>query len=224
MGIVRGRAEVRAALVLVVLLAAVLTVWAADRAQSDDACAQFAAQSAERERLVIGAGRRVVVVGDSWSAGLGLREPGRSWPSLLEGRVQVFGFSGSGFSATASPCLGTSFAERARRAVRGADLVVVQGGLNDHDQPTAAVRDGVRRLLRVVGDRDVVLVGPAAAPSRVEGARRVDVLLSALAEEAGVAYVSTYDLALDYLADDLHLTARGHRELGHVVAAALAAS
>lgn len=215
----------RAALMLAVLLAAVLTVWVADRAVSDDApCAQYAVQSAARERPVSGTGPRVVVVGDSWSAGLGLGEPGRSWPSRLEGRVQVFGFSGSGFSATASTCPGVAFAERARRAVRGADLVVVQGGLNDHDQSPASVRDGVRRLLRVVGDREVVLVGPAAAPSRTDGARRVDALLSGMAEDAGVRFVSTYGLELDYLDDDLHLTVRGHRDFGHAVAAALAAS
>lgn len=222
MGILGGRAAMRGALVLVVLLAAVMTVWAAGRAVSEDApCEEFAAESAAREQVVTGTGRRVVVIGDSWSVGLGLRDPSGSWPSGLEGRVQVFGFSGSGFSATASPCPEVSFAERARRAIRGADLVVVQGGLNDHDQPDAAVRAGVRRLLRVVGDREVVLVGPAAAPTRAEGAGRIDALLADVAADAGVAYVPTYDLDLDYLDDGLHLTRRGHRELGEAVAAAL---
>src|SRR3954447_22912626 len=52
-------------------------------------CERFAAGSVERAREVTGSGQRVVVIGDSWSAGLGLDRPVQSWPSRLPVRVHV---------------------------------------------------------------------------------------------------------------------------------------
>src|SRR3954451_4714961 len=43
-------------------------------------CERFAPDSVKRARLVTGSGQRVVVIGDSWSAGLGLDHPAQSWP------------------------------------------------------------------------------------------------------------------------------------------------
>ena len=99
--------------------------------------------------MVTGSGERVVVIGDSWSAGLGLDRPVQSWPSRLSGRIHVAGFSGSGFSAKASPCGRVSFADRAPAALRnGADLVVVEGGLNDFDRSRAEIKAGFARVMR----------------------------------------------------------------------------
>ena len=161
------------------------------------------------------------MVGDSWSAGLGLAQPARSWPSRLPGEVHVAGFSGSGFSAEASPCGRVSFADRAPAVVRGADLLVVEGGLNDWDRADAEIRAGFARLMRTVraaGVDRVVVVGPASAPSRAEKVPHVDALLAQLARTNGVGYVSTADLDLPYLGDRLHLTSAGHREFGDAVA------
>jgi acyl-CoA thioesterase-1 len=168
----------------------------------------------------------VVVIGDSWSAGLGLADSAASWPSRLPGRVHVAGFSGSGFSAGASDCGAVSFADRAPDALGpGTDLVVIEGGLNDVDQPSAAIVSGFARLmasLSGVPRRRVVVVGPASAPARAAGVDRVDLLLGALAEQYGVAYVRTRDLDLPYLPDGLHLTPAGHRAFGDAVAARIA--
>jgi acyl-CoA thioesterase-1 len=162
------------------------------------------------------------VIGDSWSVGYKLTDPDRAWPSRLPGRVRVDGFSGSGFSAHASPCGAVSYAARTRTA-RAADLVVVEGGLNDYDQRYTAVRAGFDRLMSRLKGRDVVVFGPAAAPRRSVGARRVDGWLAALCESAGVDYVSSIHLRLPYLPDRLHLTLAGHREYGDFVAAHLPA-
>ncbi len=173
-------------------------------------------------------GRRVTVIGDSYSVGLGLDHPEESWPARLVGpldaRVHVDGFSGSGFSARASRCGSVSFAVRAGSAARGAELVVVEGGLNDVDRPDAEIRAGFERMMTALTgrDADVVVVGPAAAPSRARGVPRVDALLAGLAERHGATYVSMSGLDLPYLADRLHLTAAGHRAFGDAVAAALA--
>jgi acyl-CoA thioesterase-1 len=136
--------------------------------------------------------------------------------------VHVAGFSGSGFGAHASACSGVSFADRAPAAVRGgADLVVVEGGLNDYDRPDAEIRAGFARLIRALGGADrpeVVVVGPASAPSRAAAVPHVDALLASLSERYGVTYVRTSGLRLDYLDDRLHLTPAGHQAFGDFVA------
>lgn len=212
--------------VLAVVLTAALTVLVGVRAIGSDPsrCDRFAADSRARAAVVTGSGPRVVVVGDSWSVGLGLDESARSWPSRLPGAVHVAGFSGSGFGARASSCGAVSFADRAPTALRrGADLVVVEGGLNDYDQPDAAVRSGFRQLMRQLRGYDVVVVGPAAAPSRAHAVPRVDALLGRLAGRYDVPYLPTVGLELTYLPDRLHLTQDGHDAFGDYVADRLAA-
>lgn len=216
-------------LVLVVaVLAAVVGVVVRGTASADDVarCERHRADAAARAALVTGEGHDTVVIGDSWSVGFLLGRPSAAWPARLPGQVSVDGFSGSGFSATASPCPGVSFAERAPRAVAGgADLVVVEGGLNDYDQPEQSVREGfaalMTRLAPYVSEGKVVVVGPPPAPARARGAQRVDRWLRALCEEYGVAYLSTARLDVSYLPDRLHPDAAGHAEFGRFVAAHL---
>ena len=214
-------------LAAVLLVAVALVVHVAARAggAAGDRCERFHAASQARAATVTGSGDRVLVIGDSFAAGLGLDDTARSWPSRLAGRVHVAGFSGSGFSRDASPCGDVSFASRAPAAVRrtGPALVVVEGGLNDVDQPAAAVRDGFERLLRSLDGHRVVVVGPPMAPSRAGRVPAVDALLARLAERHGAAYVATSDLDLPYLDDRLHLTPAGHRAFGDAVADRIAA-
>jgi len=216
------RARLAVVLLLLTLSAAFLTDLGQSRADAVR-CERFTSQSEARRAVVAPAlGKRVVVIGDSWSAGLGLDDAGDAWTSRLSGQVHVDAFSGSGFSRSASPCDGSWFGARAGRAVAGgADLVVVAGGLNDVDQPVGAVRAGFARVMRAVGELPVVVVGPASAPSRAGGAPEVDTLLADLAEAHGAAYVSTLGLDLPYLEDGLHLSPEGHRAFGDFVATRL---
>ena len=168
-------------------------------------------------------GVSTLVIGDSWSVGLGLDDLARSWPSQLAGEVRVAGFSGSGFSARASGCGKVSFADRAPTAVSSRpDLVVVEGGLNDYDQPASATERGFRDLMQALAGQHVVVVGPASAPARARAVPRVDDLLARLCAEYAVPYVATSDLELDYLEDLLHLTEDAHALFGEAVAARLA--
>ena len=211
--------------VVVLLLAALMAFWAADRAGAGATrCQQHRVDARERTGIVTGTGRRVLVIGDSWSVGLGQDDLGRSWAARLPGEVHVAGFSGSGFSARASLCGRVSFHDRAATAMAvRPDLVVVEGGLNDYDQSSADIDHGFRDLMADLAGHDVVVVGPAAAPSRTRAVPRVDDLLSSLADEYGVPYVRTSDLRLPYLDDRLHLTTEGHRTFGDVVAERIAA-
>lgn len=218
------RGTLVAAGAVIALLVGVLTFVASGGATGSgrELCSRLAAQSQARERLVTGHGNRVVVIGDSYSVGLGLRHPAESWPSRLPGRVHVYGFSGSGFGAHASSCADAAYAVRARSALRdGADLVVVEGGLNDYDRPAAEVRAGFRELVGRLAGHRILVVGPPAAPARAAAARRVDAILAAEAARADVRYLSMLSRHLDYLDDDLHLTPAGHRAFGDTVAAAL---
>ena len=63
--------------------------------------------------IVTGHGSRTLVIGDSWAAGHGLWDIGRSFPAYLPGRVHVAAFSGSGFSEGATRCAHESYADRA---------------------------------------------------------------------------------------------------------------
>jgi acyl-CoA thioesterase-1 len=212
-------------LVVVAVLASALGVaapiWGRVQHARDHGGTAFRAADTQRAALVTGSGRSVLVIGDSYAAGW-LAPLDDSWPTRLPGRVRVDGFPGSGFSAGASPCGAVDFAARAERGVRdGADLVVVQGGLNDFDQPDAAVEEGFAGLVAATRGRELVVVGPPPAPAREAQARHVDALLARLCGDAGVRYVSTIGLDLPYLDDHLHLTPEGHRAFGDAVATAL---
>lgn len=215
-----------ALLVALAVVLLVLVVLAPERATGSYAerCERFAADAEARAAVVTGSGAPVLVVGDSWSAGLGLADPTDSWPARLDGRVHVAGFSGSGFSARASGCGDVSFAARAPRALAGlpaGTLVVVEGGLNDWDRSDAELTTGFEALLAAAAGHRVVVVGPAGAPSRAAYVDRVDALLAELSARHGVAYLSALDVDLAYLDDRLHLTPAGHAAFGDWVAARL---
>ena len=71
------------AVLVTVLVAATYGVVSQASGAKPTRCAQFRADSVARAGQVTGNGERVVVIGDSWSAGLGLAPPARSWPSRL---------------------------------------------------------------------------------------------------------------------------------------------
>jgi acyl-CoA thioesterase-1 len=216
--------RVTGASAVVLLLAALMAVYAVDRAGAGATrCQQHRLDARERGAIVSGTGSRVLVIGDSWSVGLGQDELRRSWAGRLPGEVHVAGFSGSGFSAHASGCGRVSFDDRAPTALDvRPELVVVEGGLNDYDQPATAIDRGFRNLMADLAGHAVVIVGPASAPLRAGAVPRVDALLERLSGEYGVPYVRTSDLDLDYLDDRLHLTEGGHRAFGDAVAGRIA--
>lgn len=212
------------AVVHVVLVVAGLGALTVARATGGDSpgCDRARQAAADRRDLDTGSGTPIVVVGDSYSVGAGVA-PLDSWPTRLPGRVHVDGFSGSGFSAGASGCGPVSYAERAARAVAGRPgaLVVVEGGLNDHDQSDEDIAAGFQRLTGRLAGHDVLVVGPPPAPDRAAGVPRVDRLLASLSARAGVTYLSLTGADIEYLDDDLHPTAAGHRVFGDLVAAAV---
>lgn len=210
-----------ALLALGLVVAATALVWARAGA-GPDRCVQRAERAEQRSELVTGTGHEVLVIGDSYSVGAGVR-PDESWPVRLPGKVRVDGFSGSGFSVGASGCGDLSYATRAPRSLRTTtELVVVEGGLNDTDQPVADLEGGVRRLMRLLDGRRVLVVGPPATPDRSWGeVARVDATLARIVGEYGASYLSMLRADLTYLDDDLHPDPAGHRVFGDRVADAV---
>lgn len=218
-----SRSRIVAVVVLVVagVLGIATPLWAHSRHNPQAECPGFRVDARERAALVTGRGPETLVIGDSYAAGWKVTMA-QSWPIRLPGRVRVDAFSGSGFSRAASPCGDVSYATRAAVSVRPGDRrVVVEGGLNDTDQPDAAIRAGFDRLMTVLHGHRVFVVGPPPAPLRLEGAVHVDALLARLCAAAGVDYISMIHADLPYLSDRLHLTPAGHREFGDDVARAV---
>lgn len=214
-----GRHRLLLGLLALVLAVAASTTLLARAGARSDPCAVKGEQAQERGAQVSGSGARVLVIGDSYSVGAGVL-PDQSWPLRLPGRVRVDGFSGSGFTVGASPCGDVSYATRASRAgLAGVDLVVVEGGLNDADQPLADLEAGYERLVRALGDRSVLVVGPPPAPLLpYDDVAAVDATLARLAAARGTPYLSMIDVELSYLPDLLHPDADGHRVFGERVA------
>lgn len=216
----RIRPLVAAALAAVLTTLGVVVVLLHDGASAaESSCARTQAASLARATIVTGHGPRTLVIGDSWAAGYGLWDIGRSFPAYLPGRVRVAAFSGSGFSEGATHCEHQSYADRAPAALRGgAALVVVEGGLNDTDQPPADVVRGFHQLMSTLRGHRVVVVGPAAAPKRGASVYPVDALLARLCAAAKVPYLSTLGLDLPYQGDRLHPTLDGAQVFGEAVA------
>lgn len=217
---IRGSWLVAVGLTAVLVTAGLLLV---SRAGADtDRCREARAAAKQRADLVTGTGEPVLVIGDSYSVGLGVA-PRQSWPTRLPGRVHVDGFSGSGFSRHASPCGDRSYGARAATSpFPTPGLVVVEGGLNDVDQPRRAIAAGFAALIPALVGREVLVVGPASAPARADAVVAVDALLARLARRHGVGYLSMLQTDLRYLEDGLHLTEDGHAAFGDRVAEALA--
>lgn len=162
---------------------------------------------------------RVTVLGDSYSAGDGLVTAGGTrderWVNVYAetagatvtlDAVGMTGFVNGGF------CGGQEYTSRAATLAAPADMVIVQGGVNDWQASPADVRDAAADLLDAVPDgTPVVVVGPATTPER--GALPdIDAALEDAAVEHGACYVSALDWDLPMLPDGLHMTAAGHAE------------
>lgn len=211
----RPRPRLFLALVAIVLAAAVSTTVLARAGAGPDRCGVTAERASDRAALVTGSGIDVLVIGDSYAVGAGVR-PHQSWPVRLPGRVRVDGFSGSGFTRGASGCGDVSYATRAAQSLRrSTDLVVVEGGLNDVGQPLGELEAGFARLVRALDGVPVLVVGPPPAPERpLAGVRAVDAALARLAADHGTAYLSMLGAELTYLEDELHPDPGGHRIFG----------
>ncbi len=180
---------------------------------------------------------RLVVVGDSWAAGLHA-DPrhalGQVAAADLDWSAEVDAVSGTGYLNDAGG--GGTYATRLERVAgpSRARIVVLQGGSNDDRQDLEALPAGVEAALGAATSRFPearrVLVGPGPDPAPVTGMqRRVDRILQRTAAEGDVPYISVLQLGWIPPTDPAriidprtrHPTAAGQRYLGHRLSAAL---
>jgi lysophospholipase L1-like esterase len=181
---------------------------------------------------------RAYFFGDSWTEGQVARR-GRGFPyvtsELLGWTAEVDGVGGTGFITTHRPSTQT-YPVRAAAIPTGteADIVVVEGGLNDVGGDMSALKPAVRRTIDALQARfpgkPVVVLGPAPrslpVPARV---KQVDLLIRDACRNADVPYVSPIErdwitgLNFRDIIDPAskHPTTAGHAYLGGRLAVAL---
>lgn len=172
---------------------------------------------------VDGPGASALIMGDSYTEGALLERPAQGWAYRLVGaqgwNAFVDGIGSTGF-VTESGCGNDAFTARAEK-MDGAEVVVIQGGLNDFRDDPSKISAAAKVLVAgAPGSARVVVVGPPAAPARPE-ALDIDISLSRGLEGTRAEYISTVGWELDYLPDGTHLTEDGHEIFAANVAAAL---
>lgn len=171
--------------------------------------------------------RSVAVLGDSYTAGDGLKDKTRNWVHAL-GTEQGWSVEFDGIGMTGylngGYCGEDQFRERLADLVREVKprLLLVQGGLNDIEFRVEEVETAAYNLLTSIpAGPEVLAIGPVDAPGR-DGEQEVDAALSTAAKAAGIEYVSALEWDLEFLADRVHLTESGHARYAANVASALA--
>lgn len=171
-------------------------------------------------------GRKVFVLGDSYTAGDVLEDRTDVWvydlARIEDATVTADGIGGTGF-VNGGSCGGMQFGTRLGQIVHSSPgLVILQGGLNDWRESPDKVASAAFNDLQELSDvPEVVVVGPINAPSRSEGAKAIDSALREAVEAQGRRYISALDWDLPYLPDRLHLTPAGHDTFAAHVAAAI---
>ncbi len=167
------------------------------------------------------------VLGDSYTAGLGLAEPRLAWSTLLgrlEGwRTYAEGISGTGLTNSGF-CTHADFGARLPKALaHHPRILVVQGGLNDTGAPPGAPGAALTRLLdRSARVPRLVVVGPPAAPGEPRPVlQRIDAEFRAACRPPHCTYVSALGWQLPFQPDRIHLTPAGHMMFAEHVSEAL---
>ena len=168
----------------------------------------------------------VVVLGDSFSLGIGVAGPEVAWPAALGERlgaeVVVDGVGGTGFTTRGfcpqSPVL---YGERVDADPPDAEVVVVQGSVNDatggRPEDVGAAAEDVLEDLEDVPT--VVVVGPPVIPAaETADIRVIDAALREAAADAGRVYVPLLDAGIPISPDRVHPTLEGHQRIAELVA------
>lgn len=225
--------------VLAVLLALLaIPLLAACSATPSSAPTPSPTATAAGPAIEVPADARAYFFGDSWTEGQVARR-GRGFPyvtsELLGWTAEVDGVGGTGFVRARRP--GTQpYPVRAAAIPTGtkADIVIVEGGLNDMGGDLTLMRPAVRRTIEALQARfpgkPVVVVGPAPASLPVSAnLKQIDLLIREECRELGVMYVSPirreWITGLNFrdIIDPVtrHPTTAGHAYLGGRLAVAL---
>lgn len=171
----------------------------------------------------------VGILGDSYLMGDGLADrtdgwayhigKSRGWSTRADG-ISSTGYTNGGF------CGGQTYFDRvgALLAVHP-QILIIEGGLNDWQATKADIGAAASKTIGAFSKvRRVIVIGPVNAPSRKERLPDVDSALKEAAESHGAEYISALGWNLEFLPDNLHLTAAGHARFAELVSEKISAS
>lgn len=189
------------------------------------ACPATRAAAAQTWPLVSAASEgayAATILGDSYTAGGGLANPKDSWAYLIgkhEGWATTVVGSRSAGLTDPGPCGEHAFAFRIGTTLAtGPDMLIIQGGLKDAAASGPNIRAAADKLLEEAATVPrVVVIGPVSAPS-VPALDHVEKALSESAAAYGRNYISARTWGLEFMPDQLHLTAAGHSKFAKLVA------
>lgn len=174
--------------------------------------------AAEPDSVTTNQAPTILIVGDSLSAGFGLR-PGEAWPNLLEERLDSQGFGGKVVNASISGDTTRGALSRLPRAleVHAPDIVIIELGGNDglRGFPLQVMRDNLAAMIKLSRDAGahVLLLGMRLPPNYgQEYTEKFHAVYKKLAAERNVALVDFFleDVAVKpelMQADGIHPTA-----------------
>jgi hypothetical protein len=214
-----------AALSVTAVVLALGIVYLVHRSQQDAAFAvackpTVAIQEAQARLNVVGV-PQLVVIGDSYAAGVGPASVSQSWPRLLTGwKVFVLAHGAAGF--TQPGCDGGQYGNEISSAISlKPTKVIIEGGLNDQAGLSSLQSDANAVLARFPRG-EVTVVGPANPPSEPLATLKViDGDLKSAAAAHGDTYVSLIGVLSPSEFTFLHPTAEGEVVIARLVQAAL---
>lgn len=192
--------------------------------------ARDAAVEAESAERLTTEAPSIVFVGDSWTYGVGATDDegyAQRLVTSLRWENALRGVGGSGYTVTGGAEAGDSastYGERAEQMRGGqADVVVVQGSLNDRDSSAQTITEGAVRTFTALReglptDAEILVVGSTYTPgTTVAEIDKVNSAVGAAALQAGLRFIDPAaegwlnpdDPAL--WADDNHPSDAGHQ-------------
>jgi lysophospholipase L1-like esterase len=165
----------------------------------------------------------VVIVGASFTAGVGTGSAGRSWAMLLADKLRwnadVYGAAGAGYVHRGTARLGPVTAELARIDLRDLDpaLVIVQAGHDDIGVPVQVEEQRVKQTIAIIRAEApharIALITVYAKRSPTPGAYRTDRAIVTAGEAADPGVIIMDPLVSGWsfqrAPDGLHPTAAG---------------
>jgi lysophospholipase L1-like esterase len=191
-----------------------------------------------RPAIDVPADARAYFFGDSWTEGQVARR-GRGFPyvtsELLGWTAEVDGVGGTGYIRARRPSTQTYPVRAAAIPVRAkADIVIVEGGLNDEGGDLTLLKPAVRRTVDALQARfpgkPLVVLGPAPRSLPVPAdLKQIDLLIRDECRDLGVLYISPIErewitgLNFRDIIDPAshHPSTAGHAYLGGRLAVAL---
>jgi lysophospholipase L1-like esterase len=210
-----------AAVVIVGLVVAYLVHRSQQEAATAADCKPIIAIQTAQARLNSVGTPQLVIIGDSYAAGVGPASVSQSWPRLLTGwHVFVLAHGGAGF--TQPGCDGGQYGNEVSAAVARKPMkVVIEGGLNDQGGVSSLPSDANAVLARFRRG-EVVVVGPADPPSEpLATLTTIDRDLKSAAAAHGDRYVSLIGTLSPSEFTFLHPTAGGEAVIAQLVQAAI---